>query len=81
MLSAKVSTKHQIALPSEARKKLGIQPGDRLTVEITDDAMILRRRSARPSERLRGLGAEVWKGVDPVDYVRQLREEGSTRNR
>ncbi len=81
MLSAKVSTKHQISLPSEARNKLGIQPGDRLSVEITDDAMILRRRPARPSERLRGLGAEVWKGVDPVEYMRQLRDEGSSRDR
>ncbi len=81
MLSAKVSIKHQISLPSEARNKLGIQPGDRLSVEITDDAMILRRRPARPSERLRGLGAEVLKGVDPVEYVRQLRDEGSSRDR
>jgi AbrB family looped-hinge helix DNA binding protein len=75
MLSAKVSTKHQIAIPSEARKRLGIEPGDRLAVEVKDDALILRRRPAKPSERLRGLGREVWKGIDPVDYVRGLREE------
>ena len=75
MLSAKVSTKHQISIPSEARKKLGIEPGDRLAVEVTDEAMILRRRPAKPSDRLRGLGREVWKGVDPVEYVRGLRDE------
>ncbi|MDL2335248.1 MAG: AbrB/MazE/SpoVT family DNA-binding domain-containing protein [Chloroflexota bacterium] len=75
MLSAKVSTKHQISIPSEARKKLGIEPGDRLAVEVTAEAMILRRRPAKPSDRLRGLGKEVWKGVDPVDYVRGLRDE------
>lgn len=75
MLSAKVSTKHQISIPSEARRKLGIEPGDRLSVEVTAEAMILRRRQAKPSDRLRGLGKEVWKGVDPVNYVRGLRDE------
>ena len=75
MLSAKVSTKHQISLPSVARRKLGIEPGDRLSVEITQDSLILRLRPARPSERLRGLGRDVWKGIDPVEYVRGLRDE------
>ena len=74
MLSAKVSTKHQIAIPSEARKRLGIEPGDRLTVDIVDDTLVLRVRPARPSDRLRGLGSEIWKGKDPVKHVRSLRE-------
>jgi AbrB family looped-hinge helix DNA binding protein len=75
MLSVKVSTKHQISVPSDARRRLGIQAGDRLSVEITEDTMVLRRRPERPSERLRGLGAEVWKDTDPVAYVRELRDE------
>ena len=77
MISVKVSTKHQIAVPSEARKRLGIDAGDRLSVEITDDAIVLRRRADTPSERLRQLGAigDVWKGVDPMAYVRELRDE------
>lgn len=77
MLSVKVSSKHQVAVPSEARKRLGIEAGDRLSVEIVEDALVLRRRARRPSERLRALGAigGVWKGVDPVDIVRELRDE------
>lgn len=75
MLSVKVSTKHQISIPSAARRKLGIEAGDRLSVEVTEDVLILRRRSARPSERLRGLGSETWRGVDPVRHVRRLRDE------
>jgi len=76
MLSVKVSTKHQVAVPSEARRRLGIEAGDRLTVEITDDAIVLRLRAEKPSERLRELGAigGVWEGVDPVAYVRELRD-------
>lgn len=77
MLSVKVSTKHQIAVPSEARRRLGIAAGDRLSVEVTDDAIVLRRRPAKPSERLRQLGAlgGVWDDVDPIAYVRGLRDE------
>jgi AbrB family looped-hinge helix DNA binding protein len=74
MLSIKVSTKYQVSLPSAARRRLGIEAGDRLSVELTTDALILRRRPERPSERLRGLGREAWQGVDPVRHVRQLRE-------
>ena len=79
MLSVKVSTKHQIAVPSEARHRLGIRAGDRLDVEIGDDTIILRKRSAHVSDRPRGLGAEMWRGVDPVEYVRELRREWDDR--
>jgi hypothetical protein len=32
------------------------------------------REEDDPILRLRGLGEEIWKGVDPDEYVRQLRE-------
>jgi len=57
MRSVKVSTKHQIVVPSQARRDLGIQPGDRLDVLVSGDLIVLRKRPARPSDRLRGLGA------------------------
>jgi AbrB family looped-hinge helix DNA binding protein len=79
MPSAKVSTKHQISIPSAARRQLGIEPGDRLSVEVSGDALVLRRRPARPSERLRGLGRDAWQGVDPVEHVRQMRREADRR--
>ncbi len=39
----------------------------------------MRPRPWRASARLRGLGSEAWQGVDPVDYVRQLRSEWDER--
>jgi AbrB family looped-hinge helix DNA binding protein len=79
MLSVKVSTKHQIVVPSQARRALGIIPGDRLEVEVRDDSIVLRPRPSRASERLRGLGSDMWHGVDPVEYVRELRREWDER--
>ena len=74
MLSVKVSTKHQIVVPSEARSRLGIEPGDRLSVEIIDEAIVLRRRPQRASERLWGIGRGLY-GPDPVTFVREIRDE------
>lgn len=73
-LSAKVSTKNQIALPSEARRRLGIKPGDRLSVVVRDDELVLRRRPARASDRLRGIARGAY-GTDPAAYLRSLRRE------
>lgn len=82
MLSVKVSTKHQIVVPSAARARLGIEAGDRLDVEFVDDAIVLRKRPARASDRLRGLGAgKGWYDPDPVTYVRRLRDETEVRAR
>jgi AbrB family looped-hinge helix DNA binding protein len=74
MLSVKVSAKHQIAVPSEARKALGIKAGDRLTVEIRDRELALVPRPSTAVERLRGLAGGYW-GDDPVAYIRALRDE------
>ena len=79
MLSVKVSTKYQIVVPSAARRALGIEAGDRLRVEVTPDAIVLRPRGRRAGRRLRGLGSEIWQGIDPVDYVRELRHEWDDR--
>ena len=82
MLSVKVSTKHQIVVPSAARRDLGIEAGDHLDVFVTDDAIVLRKRPARASDRLRGLAAgKGWYGPDPVTYVRRLRDETEARSR
>lgn len=76
MPSVKVSSKNQISVPSETRRRLGIEPGDRLDVAVVDDAIVLRKRPARASERLWGLAAgKGWYEPDPVTYVRELRDE------
>ena len=73
MPSVKVSSKHQIAVPSEARRALGIKAGDRLTVEIRTDELVLKPQSGSAVDRLWGSGRGTY--GDPVAYVRALRDE------
>ena len=80
MLSVKISTKHQIAVPSEARKKLGLKAGDRLDVEIEGDVIHLRRH-VPAGDRLYGIGAHLADGTDPAERIRALRDEWEARDR
>jgi len=44
---------------------------DILQTELNDEG----NKSRRSILELHGLGKEIWQGVDPRDYVTQLREE------
>jgi AbrB family looped-hinge helix DNA binding protein len=78
MLSVKISTKHQIAVPSEARKRLGLKAGDRLDVEIDGDVIHLRRHIPAGT-RLLGIGAHLADGTDPAERIRAMRDEDESR--
>jgi AbrB family looped-hinge helix DNA binding protein len=78
MLSVKISTKHQIAVPSEARRKLGLKAGDRLDVEIDGDVIHLRRHIPA-GDRLYGIGAHLRDGTDPAERIRAMRDADEAR--
>jgi AbrB family looped-hinge helix DNA binding protein len=42
MKYSKVSSKGQITLPAEARNAIGIKPHDRVIIEVSDDAIVIR---------------------------------------
>lgn len=67
--SVKVSAKYQIAVPQIARKKLNIQKGDRLLVDIQDGVIVLIPQPKRYTEYLQGLHGEIWKGVNVQKYL------------
>lgn len=74
MTRVKVSSKLQVAVPAEARRRLGIEAGDYLIVEIQDDSIVLIPEPKDYVERMRGFHAEIWEDVDPDEYLRQERE-------
>ena len=71
--TVKVSNRYQISLPSAARKKLNIQAGDRLLVDIQDGMIILLPEPKDYVEHLAGLHKEIWQGVDTTEYLEQER--------
>ena len=72
--TVKVSSRNQIALPSEARKKLGITPGDRLLVEVQDGVLVLIPQPEDYVAAMAGLHREVWEGVDTEAYLNEERD-------
>ena len=70
--TVKLSSKHQIVVPKQARDALGLRPGDRLLVNVRDDGVVEMRRSPEdPARELEGLIAvpdstgsvELWPEV------------------
>ncbi|MGH2350673.1 MAG: AbrB/MazE/SpoVT family DNA-binding domain-containing protein [Chloroflexota bacterium] len=74
MQTVKVSGKFQIAVPATARRRLGIKEGDRLLVDIRGNHLLLMREPEDYAKTLAGLHAEVWSGIDPLEYVQGERD-------
>jgi AbrB family looped-hinge helix DNA binding protein len=73
-LRVRVSSKNQIAVPAAARKRLNIHAGDYLLLDVREGSMVLVPEPKDWLKALRGLGAEIWEGVDAQEYVRGERE-------
>lgn len=72
--TVKLSRKNQIVVPKEARKKLGISPGDELVVEIEKDKMIMKPRPKSYTKYALGLQRKVWKEVEVLQYLEEERK-------
>lgn len=57
--SVRVSTKGQIVIPQEVRRRLNIKPGDRLVIVGVEDEAILMK-AKRYAESLRGIGRGIY---------------------
>lgn len=69
MAISTISTKGQITLPSGARKKLGLKPGDRVAVEVTDDTIVIRR-----AKSIFDFEGFLGKGLPPEEERRLMME-------
>jgi AbrB family looped-hinge helix DNA binding protein len=72
--SVKVSSRFQIAIPSAVRKKLDIQAGDRLLVDVQDDVIVLVPKPSDYTEQMTGLYKEIWEKQDSDRYLNDERE-------
>lgn len=73
----KVSHKFQVVIPKEVRELLGISKGDTLQVYEKDHEIIMKKAELKKPlsiKSLKGLGKEIWKGVDIEEYIKRERE-------
>ncbi|HLE30778.1 MAG TPA: AbrB/MazE/SpoVT family DNA-binding domain-containing protein [Anaerolineales bacterium] len=70
----KVTSRYQIALPREARRRLKIKSGDRLLVDVQDGLLILLPQPKDYAAHLAGLHREIWAGMDTTAYLNHERD-------
>ena len=75
-LVTRIGPKNQVVIPLEIRKQKGIRPGDSLMWEIREDTgeITVLVRPNNFSSHMRGLGKEVWRGIDVKEYVKEQRK-------
>jgi AbrB family looped-hinge helix DNA binding protein len=72
--TVKISSEHQIAVPSAIRKELNLEAGDHLLAQVRDGVIVLVPRRGDAVDQLRGLYREIWEGEDIQAYVDRERD-------
>lgn len=72
--TVRISSKHQIVIPREARETLHIGPGEDLMVLVKANRIVLVPRPADFVARMAGLHKEVWDEEDPARYLADERK-------
>jgi len=66
-----LSSKHQIVVPRDARRALGLKPGDKLVIVSLGDTVLLMKRPRSYATAARG----VARGFYPKGYLESERGE------
>jgi len=75
MSETTISPKYQVVIPKEVRKKLNIKEGQKLQVYPVGDLIILSPKPESYSEKMLGLGRDIWRDIDPLEYIRKERAD------
>jgi len=73
-LQLQVSSKYQIVIPQEVRKKINLKSGDKLIIKANNDKIVIYPHPKNYAKYSLGLGKEIWQGVDAAEYVKKERE-------
>jgi AbrB family looped-hinge helix DNA binding protein len=72
----RIGKRAQLVIPVALRRKMGIDEGDILHARVTDEGSLILTPAPRdPVERLRQIAHRYFKGVDPVAFQREMRDE------
>jgi len=73
MPKARLSSKYQITIPKAIRERLKLKKGSRVTLVAGEKAALLLPYPEKWTAYGWGLGKDVWKNIDPLEYIRQER--------
>lgn len=69
-----VSTKYQVVIPKEIRRKANIKPGQKLNVYLAKDQIILTPKKNWPEDYLNDKSLrKIWEGIDVKAYIDEER--------
>lgn len=77
MTTTTISSANQTAVPSNVRKKMNIKAGDKIVWQIGNDGVTIKILPSDWGSYMKGLGKEVWKGVDVKKYIEDGRKNRS----
>ncbi len=80
-VTVKISSKHQIAVPSAIRKELDLEAGDYLLAQVRDGVIVLVPQRGDAVDQLRGLHRDVWEAEDVQAYIDQERDAWDSAER
>lgn len=69
-MAVKLSSKNQIVVPLEARKALGLKPGDKLEIVVKGNLIMMFAKPKSWEAAIRGIG----RGIYPKDYLEKERQ-------
>jgi AbrB family looped-hinge helix DNA binding protein len=72
--TAKLTSKFQITIPAEVRRRLGLTAGDALTMSVDGEQVTLRALKGGWTEASHGLGAEMWREAGGARAIEAERE-------
>ena len=73
MRRTRLSSKSQITLPADYRRRLGVQPGEELLMDFQEDRIVLLKNTGSALDELRSLPPEIWAGA--ADEIQRARDE------
>jgi len=68
-----LSSKGQLVIPKEAREKMGLEPGDKLTYDVSKESITFRKAPKSYTEYMLGLHQEIWQTEDSKEYLERER--------
>lgn len=74
--SAKLTSKYQITIPAEIRRRLDLAAGDVVYLTVEEGRVVLRSARGGWARSTRGLGAEVWRAEGGAEAAIE-KERGS----